>query len=74
MVHVLESTLEWTEGEDIVNSGVGSHTQCFFFGLASVITLRLTTGAYCIVLAIYAPMIYTSQCVMFLICADTLQG
>jgi hypothetical protein len=26
MVHVLESTLEWTQGEVIVNSVIGSHT------------------------------------------------
>ncbi len=31
MVKVLESTLEWTQGEVIVNSGIGSHTPCLFF-------------------------------------------
>jgi hypothetical protein len=29
MVNVLESTLKWTKGEVIVNSGIGSHTPCF---------------------------------------------
>jgi hypothetical protein len=30
MVNVLESTLEWTYvGEDLVDSGIGSHTACF---------------------------------------------
>jgi hypothetical protein len=31
MVNVLESTLEWTKGEVMVNSGIGSHTPCFFW-------------------------------------------
>jgi hypothetical protein len=31
MVHVFESTLEWTSGEVIVNSGIGSNTSWFFF-------------------------------------------
>jgi hypothetical protein len=29
LVNVLESTLEWTKGDVIVNSGIGSHTPCF---------------------------------------------
>jgi hypothetical protein len=36
MVNVLYSTLEWTKGEVIVNSGIGSHTTCFSLGSASV--------------------------------------
>jgi hypothetical protein len=35
MVKVLESTLEWTYGEVIVNYGIGSHTPCFSLDLAS---------------------------------------
>jgi hypothetical protein len=31
IVHVLEFTLESTLREVFVNSGVGSHTQCFYF-------------------------------------------
>jgi hypothetical protein len=31
MVNELESTLEWTQGEEIVNSGIGSHTPCFLW-------------------------------------------
>jgi hypothetical protein len=29
MINVLESSLAWTLGEVIVNSGIGSHTPCF---------------------------------------------
>jgi hypothetical protein len=29
MVNVLESTLDWTQGEVIIISGIGSHTPCF---------------------------------------------
>jgi hypothetical protein len=36
MVNVLESTLKWTLGEVIVNSGTGSHTPCFNLDSASV--------------------------------------
>ncbi len=35
MVNVLESTLEWTSGEVIGNSGIGSHTPCFSLDSAS---------------------------------------
>ncbi len=35
MVIVLESTLEWTLGEVIVNSGIGSHIPCFSLDSAS---------------------------------------
>jgi hypothetical protein len=35
MVNVLESTLEPTEGEVIVNSGIGSYTPCFSLNSAS---------------------------------------
>jgi hypothetical protein len=35
MVNVL-STLEWTKGEVIVNSGIGSHTPCFSLDSASI--------------------------------------
>jgi hypothetical protein len=46
MVNVLESTLEWTEGEVIVNSGIGSHTPCFSLDSASgsYISLVLLRG------------------------------
>jgi hypothetical protein len=35
MLHVLESTLEWTYGEVIDNSGIGSHSPCFNLDSAS---------------------------------------
>jgi hypothetical protein len=41
MVNVLESTLEWTQGEAIFNSGKGSYTPCFSLDSASV-----TDGTY----------------------------
>jgi hypothetical protein len=36
MVNALELTLEWTKGEVIVSSGIGSHTPCFSLDSASV--------------------------------------
>jgi hypothetical protein len=38
-VNVLESTLEWTKGEVIVNSGIGSHEPCFSLDSASGMSL-----------------------------------
>jgi hypothetical protein len=35
MVNVLESTLEWTQGEVIVNSDIGSHALCLSLDSAS---------------------------------------
>jgi hypothetical protein len=40
MVHVLESTLEWTKGEVIVSSGIGSHILYFALDLASAPDLQ----------------------------------
>jgi hypothetical protein len=39
MVNVLESTLEWTSGEVIVNSGTGPIHKVFTLDSASVVSL-----------------------------------
>ncbi len=51
MVNELESTLEWTYGEDIVNSGIGSHLHHVFLWIrpqssAVSVTDALLQGSY----------------------------
>jgi hypothetical protein len=57
IVNVLESTLEWTKGAVIVNSGIGSHpyTMVFFgFGLgvfSNIVLIRCKIGSESFVIA-----------------------
>jgi hypothetical protein len=41
MVNVLESTLEWTQGEVTLRSGIGSNTPCFSLDSASGCTVQI---------------------------------
>ncbi len=43
LVNVLESTLEWKNGEVIVRSGIGSHTRCFSKESASLLCTSHST-------------------------------
>jgi hypothetical protein len=43
MVNVLEPTVEWTYGEVIIDSGIGSHTKRFSLDSASDV-LQLNNG------------------------------
>jgi hypothetical protein len=45
--NVFESTLEWTYGEVIVNSGIGSHTPCFSLDSAPDVCLEQESLHYC---------------------------
>jgi hypothetical protein len=46
MVKYWKSTLEWTQGEVIVNSGMGSHTPCFSLDSASVKHVKAVGSAW----------------------------